>query len=307
MNKTKFIILMIVTLMILTVTGCSKDTQEVANNDSQTQQSQELDIEAEEDTDIIGVKADDYEIGEYALVVEGELIYFEGLGRDDNRVYFVERYFDEGETPPTYDDIVRNPQQWQYKPITFKAEVGHILEEEGNYYVLQMNTRWNNQINPNPIIIQYTKGTEDSRILPGDRMVFWGYSSGLGEFINGNGQTMNLPMASVNTMINTGSSVIKTTPAIKDFEANIVYYIKDGKNFITAIDSQNNVKWQYKEIDNYYPHYITHTEEGKIVVTAIATKLDANKGAIVNVTGEFVFDKEGNLIQKPEDIENIVR
>lgn len=309
LNKTKLIILMMITLMILTVTGCSKDTQDVANNDSQSQSPQELDIDIdiEDDIDIIGVKADDYEIGEIDLVVEGELIYFEGLGRDDNRIYFVERHFEEDETPPSYEDLIRNPNQWIYNSITFKAEVGHVLEEEGNYYVLQMNTSWNNQLNPNPIMIQYTKGFEESRILPGDRMVFWGYSTGLGEFINGNGQTMYLPMATVNTMINTGTSVMKTTPAIKDYEANIVYYIKDGKNFITALDSQNNVQWQYKELDNYYPHYINHTEEGKIVVTALATKLDANKVAFVNVTGEFVFDKEGNLIQKPEGIENIVR
>lgn len=188
--------------------------------------------------DIIGVKADDYEIGEIDLVVEGELIYFEGLGRDDNRVFFVERHFEEDETPPSYEDLIRNPNQWHYNPITFKAEVGHVLEEEGNYYVLQMNTSWNNQLNPNSIMIQYTKGFEESRILPGDRMVFWGYSTGLGEFINENGQTVYLPMATVNTMINTGSSVMKTTPAIKDFDTDTVYYIMDGKNFITAMDSK---------------------------------------------------------------------
>ncbi len=95
---------------------------------------------------------------------------------------------------PSYEDVARDPDNWEGHKVAFTGKVIQVMQD-GNSYTLRVNvTKGSYGIWSDTILVSYKAGAGDSRILEDDVMTFYGTMNGMYSYKSVLGATVTVPL-----------------------------------------------------------------------------------------------------------------
>lgn len=94
---------------------------------------------------------------------------------------------------PSYEDVARNPDDWEGARVAFSGEVIQVLQD-GNSYTLRVNVTTVSYGYTDTIMVTYTAPTGASRILEDDVITFYGVMRGMHPYTSVLGATITVPL-----------------------------------------------------------------------------------------------------------------
>lgn len=190
------------------------------------------------------------------------------------------------ETLPTYDDIIRYPDNYINQYVQFDPlAVSQVLKEEGDYYELVVQLVSGET---KPILVAGNKNFGDARILEGDYITFGGHYKGLTDATY-NFKSQKVPVINT-TFIAPGGHDLKRRVALEDWFNNKIYVIGYKEQFLTCIDAfSEQIQWTIPKQEEYRPTDIYITEAGELLIQGRQLPLNGNGfEMVVSLEGEII-------------------
>ena len=105
----------------------------------------------------------------------------------------IEASFKEQCGSPSYDDVARNPDDWEGRKVVFQGKVIQVMESSGAY-TLRVNVTQGRYTWDNTILVYYAASSGSSRILEDDVMTFYGTMNGMYSYKSVLGATITVPL-----------------------------------------------------------------------------------------------------------------
>lgn len=102
--------------------------------------------------------------------------------------------FKEACETPGYEDVARNPDDWEGKKVAFRGKVIQTMQD-GNGYTLRVNvTEGRYGLWDDTILVSYAAKSGEARILEDDIMTFYGTMKGMYSYKSVLGATITVPL-----------------------------------------------------------------------------------------------------------------
>lgn len=94
---------------------------------------------------------------------------------------------------PSYEDVARNPDDWEGHKVAFTGQVIQVMESNGSY-TLRVNVTQGRYSWSDTILVSYTAPSGSGRILEDDVLTFYGTMNGMYSYKTVLGATMTVPL-----------------------------------------------------------------------------------------------------------------
>lgn len=94
---------------------------------------------------------------------------------------------------PSYEDVARNPDDWEGHKVAFTGQVIQVMESNGSY-TLRVNVTQGRYSWTDTILVYYVASSGAGRILEDDVMTFYGTMNGMYSYTTVLGATVTVPL-----------------------------------------------------------------------------------------------------------------